>query len=185
MTVEIENNVSKFTRKVYSASDNELYKAVMKAGGLVKRDAQRGSPSKKISNSIGVIGKNPKGSGPEANIGVKRGSKGWYGKFFETGAKGHEIKPKNGKVLAFTQSSGSAEFANSRGTLKKLKYFRTKSGYTLDANEAKIYFKRVDHPGIASRPFLRPAFDRNKTEIIKTVGDAIRRITVQGGTLID
>lgn len=185
MKASIQNNVSSFIKGVRGTAPDNLYKAVMKAGGLVKKEAQRGAPSNKVANSVGVVGKNPQGGGPESHVGVKRKSRGWYGKFFETGTDEHEIKPKNGKVLAILQVAGVAEFTNRRGNLKRLKYYRTKSGYTLDAGKAKIFFKKVDHPGMPAKPFLRPAFERSKPEIVKIVGDAINRINVQGGTLID
>ncbi|MCM0760668.1 hypothetical protein M7775_19135 [Sporomusa sphaeroides DSM 2875] len=176
MKASITNNVGKFAKKAYSAADKTIFQAVMKAGGLVKKEAQQGARSRKIANAYKVVGRNPKNTGPEAHIGIQRGAKGWYGKFFETGTKDHDIKPKKGKMLAFATLEGIGEFANSKGKVKRLNYYRFKGGYTLNANEARVYAFKVHHPGMEAEPNLQPALIRKQTEISKVIGEAAVKI---------
>jgi len=71
----------------------------------------------------------------------------WYYQFFETGVQPHEIKAKRKAALAFPYQGRGEE-----GTVTK----------------------RVSHPGMAARPFLRPAFDAKKGEAEDAVGDELR-----------
>lgn len=64
--------------------------------------------------------------------------------FFETGASGHEIDGKDKQALAFMQGG------------------------------AKLVRGSVRHPGIAARPFLRPAFDSKKETAVDTAGSVWR-----------
>lgn len=70
----------------------------------------------------------------------------WYYRFIEMGAQPHEISPKNAKALKLVGGSGSEEVG---------------------------FAARVGHPGMAARPFLRPAVDSNKEKVARVIGDVI------------
>ena len=77
----------------------------------------------------------------------------WYWRFFELGAKTHEIpykaKTKKKKIV------------------KPLVF----EGYV-----GIVRIKSVNHPGMAARPFLRPALDERKDEAIRTMGEIVRKM---------
>lgn len=64
----------------------------------------------------------------------------FYARFIEFGTKGHEIKPVSGKALSFDALGGDGEI-----------------------------FGAVDHPGQPARPFMQPAYDTNKDEILRMI----------------
>lgn len=67
----------------------------------------------------------------------------WHYKFFETGARPHEIA--GSPVLAF-EAGGNA-----------------------------VVVPSVHHPGMAAKPFLRPAHDGRREQATDAVGDALRQ----------
>jgi len=71
----------------------------------------------------------------------------WYWRFLETGAAGHGISPRSKKALAF------------------------------EVDGELVMAWAVKHPGMAAKPFLRPAFDREKDNATKTVGENIKQVT--------
>lgn len=167
----VTNNVTPVVQEVKRKVPDRMYKAVAKAGGIVKKGAAILSPSRRISISLKVMMSRENGQAI-SRTGIKRKSKGWYGKFLEKGTEKHDIKPKTkGGKLAWAAESGQAQF----GGKKKLQtYYRAKSGkYTTDISEANmIYARGVRHPGIKAKPFLRPAYEVNKKIIKDTIADA-------------
>lgn len=71
----------------------------------------------------------------------------WYWRFLETGAIGHDISPRSKKALAF------------------------------DVDGERVMAWAVEHPGMAAKPFLRPAFDKEKDNATKAVGESIKQVT--------
>jgi len=71
----------------------------------------------------------------------------WYWRFLETGAVGHGISPRSKKALAF------------------------------EVDGERVMAWAVKHPGMAAKPFLRPAFDREKDNATDAVGENIRQVT--------
>jgi HK97 gp10 family phage protein len=70
----------------------------------------------------------------------------WYYQFFELGAGRHTIGPHKKKAIRFPGAEG----------------------------EEMVRF-RVTHPGMAARPFLRPALDGQKANAVEAVGDELQR----------
>jgi len=70
----------------------------------------------------------------------------WHWRFLETGATAHEIKARNASTLYFEGDSGP------------------------------VFVKVVHHPGMAARPFLRPAYDETRREIEQRLGDYLRKV---------
>lgn len=170
LKTDITNNINKAVPNIKQKIPSNMFKAVMKCGGLVKIEAASRAPSRKIANAIKVIGRNIDGS-PESNTGFSKSAKGWYGKFFESGAKKHDIKPKNGKVLTWLRVGGTAEFA---GKKTAAKYYITKDGqHSLDADSSRNFITIVHHPGMKKNPFLVPSYQTKAQEIKQIIGDAV------------
>lgn len=181
MKTKIQNNVGKFAKKVYSAADKAIFRAVMQGGGLVKKEAASRGPTPKYGKALKVVGKNPKG-GPEAHVGISRKSKHWYLKFFDSGTKRHKIKPKNGKFLSWiTTAGGKVEFIGRTGRKVMAKYYVTKDGkYTFDKSEQGWTFaKSVNHPGMEKKPALKPAFQAKIPEIQEVIADTNEKLLVK------
>ncbi len=71
----------------------------------------------------------------------------WYWMFLETGATEHPITPRRKKALAF------------------------------DVDGERVMAWAVKHPGMAARPFLRPAFDAEQANAKDMVGEHIKQVT--------
>ena len=70
----------------------------------------------------------------------------WYYRFAETGAGRHEIKAAPGGALVF------------------------------EGREDTQFAKKVDHPGFAARPFLRPAIEGRQSDATHAAAAELRRI---------
>ena len=70
----------------------------------------------------------------------------WYYQFFELGAGRHTIGPHRKKAIRFPGAEG----------------------------QEMVRFG-VTHPGMAPRPFLRPALDGQKANAVEAVGDELQR----------
>jgi len=70
----------------------------------------------------------------------------FYGAIVEAGAAPHEIRPRAGGLLRFTLAGKT------------------------------IFTRKVQHPGFAPRPFLRPSAEQHLPDLKATVGDILRRI---------
>ena len=69
--------------------------------------------------------------------------------FFEVGTRPHVIKPKDRKGLAFLGRAG------------------------------QIVRRSVKHPGMAARPFLRPAMDASKDQAVEAVKSELQAVIVR------
>lgn len=47
------------------------------------------------------------------------------------------------------------------------------------AGNGRIFGKKVNHPGVTPRPFLKPALERNTTQVLQTFGDTLNRLIQQ------
>lgn len=74
----------------------------------------------------------------------------WYWQFWETGAAAHRIRAKRAKALTF------------------------------DAGGEQLFRRLVSHPGMAARPFLRPAFDEGKGAAIREATRVLRQAVERG-----
>lgn len=70
----------------------------------------------------------------------------WYYRFFEFGATVHEIKAKKALALLFPGQNGD------------------------------VFAKKVEHTGMAARPFLRPAMDTRKDDATRAAGETFRQV---------
>lgn len=182
MKTEIQNNVPKYARRASGLAPDRITKAVLKAGGVVKRDAQARAPYKNIANAIKVVLGRANGSIPEAVVGVKRGKKGekiaWYGKFFESGTTPHKIAPKKAKRLAWPVEAGHFNVKMKSGKVRMKKFYsQGVAGLTAKVGAADwVYLKKgmsVNHPGMKAKPFLKPADIATKPQQKAIIADAI------------
>lgn len=79
----------------------------------------------------------------------------------ELGSAAHPITA-HGKALAIPIAGGRIKSTGTKAFGKRI------------AKGDILFRKTVNHPGNAPRPFLRPAFKRNKAAILKTFRDAYR-----------
>jgi hypothetical protein len=176
----IKNNIKTTTAAINRRRPSALYQAVMKGGGLVKTEAQHRLKTQKFASSLKVVGKNA--NNPEAHVGIKRKSKYWFAKFEESGTKKHTIKPKKAKFLSFAVAKGRIEMVVVKRKKQKIEthnYYQSKSGAnTLEVSESAnwIKTKQVNHPGMKSSPFLKPAYESKKEEIKGVLADAVLKV---------
>lgn len=78
-----------------------------------------------------------------ASVSVGPDKEHWFYRFFETGAQPHEIGPKR------------------RSQLKAIRF------------DGNVIVAIVEHPGMAARPFLRPALADNEARVAAAVGEAL------------
>jgi len=78
-------------------------------------------------------------------VGIGPDAAHWYYQFFETGAGAHPIDPTKKKALAFA------------------------------GREGEVVRFHVGHPGMAAKPFLRPAIDSQKDAAVAATGDELRK----------
>jgi HK97 gp10 family phage protein len=81
-----------------------------------------------------------------AEIAIGPDGEHWYYQFFELGAGRHTIGPHSKKAIRFPGAEG----------------------------QEMVRFG-VTHPGMAARPFLRPALDGQKGAAVEAVGDELQR----------
>lgn len=189
MRAEIQNNVPKYARRASGLAPGRIQKAVNKAGGVVKRDAQSRAQYKNVANAIIVA----EGSGrrqidknmPEARVGFKRGKKGdktaWYGKFFETGTRSHKIAPKNWSgQLSWPVEAGHFNVKMKSGKIRMKKFYSQGAGLTTKIKAADwVYLKKgmtVNHPGMQAKPMLIPAREAKKEEVKNIIADAVLKV---------
>lgn len=84
-----------------------------------------------------------------AEVSIGPDSDHWYYKFFEFGASAHQITAKDASALVFQGSQGIVRIG------------------------------RVSHPGMAARPFLRPAMTQQKSAATQAAGNEFKRILVK------
>lgn len=80
-----------------------------------------------------------------AEVNIGPDKEHWYYQFFETGATQHEITPHAKRVLAF------------------------------EGRHGLVITKKVKHPGIPAKPFLRPAMQNQQDEARETAGRVFRQ----------
>lgn len=89
-------------------------------------------------------------SGKKVRVDIGPDKKHWYHRFFEFGADRHEIKPKRAKRLRF------------------------------EIGDVFVFARAVQHPGMAAKPFLRPAMDEHQGQAVAAVGDVLRGAVERG-----
>lgn len=79
----------------------------------------------------------------------------WYFRYFETGATRHEISAAPGGALVF------------------------------EGDRGRVVIAQVNHPGMAARPWLRPAFDATKGEATEAVGASLKEAIEKRKAIVD
>ena len=148
-----------------------LQKAVYAGAVVVRNEAKaRASRSSGQLASQGIIARVDRKTDwytKKYQIGLHR-KYGWYGRFLEFGTSPHEISARYYQKVRRI-GSGRVKGRNTkvftrRGSGARALHF----GY--GAGSMGRYAVRVQHPGIKPRPFLRPAFDNNTSQIIAAIG---------------
>jgi len=177
MEVRNMRQVTRLARMMPDAVNARMIRLVGKYGRRVERDAKRAAPVntgqlKSSINTILEVGRYD----IRARVGTDV-EHGWYQEY-GTGLHGprkrrYPIVPKRAKVLAIPIRAG-------RTKAGKVKYLRiTKRGRvsttTRYERAQKIFRKSVMHPGVAPRPFLRPAFWKNVRGFRRELSQIIAR----------
>lgn len=92
-----------------------------------------------------------------------------------------------GPEIELEMEKGSGKATATIGPAKKKWYYRffelgtgvgtrsTKGRFVFRGEDGRLRIVReIDHPGMAARPFLRPAFDEGQDEAVGKAGDALR-----------
>ena len=93
-----------------------------------------------------MVAEEVKVSDAAVEVGIGPDKDHWYYQFFETGAGRHPIGPESKKAIRFPGAEGQ-----------------------------ELVRFGVTHPGMAARPFLRPALDGQKAEAVRALGQELRR----------
>ena len=188
----VKNNISKVSRDIRKGAPGTMARAVNKGAGIVKRDAQSRAPTPRIGAALKVVSATD--NNLEAKVGFKRGQKGkniaWFGKFFETGTKAHDVEAKPGSSLAIPLRAGKEEYTTKKGKVKTRSLYYTSNGKKtsrkritmkgpdgksvrkLNPNLKFSYFQKVNVEGVKKDPFLIPAKEARKDECRMIIGDA-------------
>ena len=86
----------------------------------------------------------------QVRVDIGSDKKHWHHMFFELGADPHEITPRVRRTLKF------------------------------EVGESEIFARAVQHPGMAAKPFLRPAIDERQEQAVAAVGDVLRGAVERG-----
>lgn len=137
-----------------AARKEVIEKALLAGGGIIHTAAQSRAPGpillkiiggrslrKKVDPKFSYV---VKSNGKFAAIGPD--SKHWYYRFFEFGAKPHDIQPRRSGVLRFEGPDGEVFAA-----------------------------RAVRSGGVKMRPFLRPAVDGQGENAVLAMGDVLKR----------
>lgn len=116
---------------------SELRRATVAGAQIIETIAQALAPGPHIGHAV------VSASAEQVVVEIGPKKSHWYYRFFETGARPHEIRGK--PLLAFEGGGGL------------------------------IITPRVNHPGMAAQPFLRPAADSNEDAVQNEMGQALRR----------
>lgn len=144
MSFELDWNFEELD-KVLAAIDQSVF------GTAVKNAAWAGAgvieeAAKRYAPGPHIIRVSVSESNSVVEIAIGPDEDHWYYVFFETGVSAHEIPvAKNqGEVILHFQGSGG-----------------------------DVYVYKVSHPGMAAKPFMRPAVDTSREKAMRTVGQEL------------
>lgn len=136
--------------------------ALRAAAAPVLKQAKVNAPNKRVRRSLSSV-VNSRGGTYLARVGPRKGN-ARLATLFERGVKPHVIRPRKKTVLAAL-----------RGTLRR--GVRSRRITLNTANYSWTFFGRaVQHPGMAARPFLRPALPSAWPEGQRKFNSALRAI---------
>ena len=123
-------------------------RAEVKAAALAGAAVIESATSAKARGELGVSAATVQGRAGTVTVSVGPEKDDWYYRFFEFGAAPHMIRPKAGKGRRYLIFQGG---------------------------QGRVYTRRVHHPGMQARPFLRPGFDEAHGDATDAVGAALKK----------
>ncbi len=143
-------------RNIHKTMDNQLKPAMQQAADLVLGDMRQLIP-KDTGAAANALEAFVAKSGLDAQIGIrgkKKQREFYYLRFVEYGTKGTQGKKRNGSL-------------NRRGQNNRMRRDTNKS------DGESFFGKYPDIPALPARPFMGPAMDMNRDEIITIIRGAI------------
>lgn len=102
---------------------------------------------------------------PKQKLGVLVGpGRAFYAMFLEWGAKAHKIEPMGLRPVRFPKRVSSEQRAALRGKAPRM---------LADYTTGRFFGKKVNHPGVKKRPFLGPALQESKQEMVTAFGRSL------------
>ena len=161
---KIEANIMRSALRAGAREVLEKAKSNLSSIGSVKSGALR--DSLRISTGIkkGVVTAKLKSGGDPANTAI------WV----EYGTAAHYIKVSDKDRPTRTKRNGTVKMVSMKTTNKMI------ASGSLVIN-GRFVGESVHHPGARPKPFLRPALDSSAGDVLRAVGESIkRRLTKQG-----
>ena len=87
------------------------------------------------------------------------GSSVKHARYLEDGTKPHEIVPVRAKALSWKPRGGSVEHLVA----------------VANVSGKRVFTMRVHHPGTKARPWLRPAFEKDRPKFLRAIPKAVRK----------
>lgn len=176
MSVHGGNKAKKIFANASRQAETAVERALIRGALLIERDAKILAPVDTGRLRASITHRLEGNSGKPS---IVVGTNVEYAKAVEFGHSGMTILPKNKKALSWIpKAAGVGEFQGSNGKTVRKRYYKTKDGsYTLNSEDARVFAKKVVIPPRAARPFLHPAFRKNKENIRKMIADVIRKET--------
>lgn len=174
MSFYVDVKKGKFKAAMRALSEQPTSKieaALLKGGKIVANDAKSEAPPGKIPKNITYVLTGAGTKEVEVTVGLPK--KIFWAHFVEFGTSGHEIEPKNKEALSWVPKIGKFEFQGKKKVVKKMVYRKADGSYTTDKSDARIIVMKVDHPGGPAKPFLFPAYNRNKPKIKEMLASAM------------
>lgn len=161
--------------------EKNVLRGALRAGANVIRDEARANVPVKSGKLRRAIKTDTVTDGGLIKARVKlRGQHSFIGVFLEYGVAPHLITAGDSPYTARTLNSRIKKGGFERRENGLLKIFgyeydrrvRTKNGTEVRSMTINKHFVRgaVEHPGVAARPFLRPALDTRANEALRAVG---------------
>lgn len=115
---------------------------------------------------------NEKVEGGRAEVSVGPDKEHWHYQFSETGAEGHEIA--SGRTARHNLRVATPGAKPSKSALQQVS---NKTRLAFQGRDGLMIRRRVKHPGIPARPFLRPAIDakQNRDAARDAAGKVFRK----------
>lgn len=130
---ELHEKLSRLGDRVRAAND----RAARAAEAPILAEALSGAPGPHVM----ALQSKRASTEDQAVVDIGPTKEKWFYQFFETGAMGHVIKAKKGKVLAF------------------------------EGRKGLVVIGAVQHPGMKKKPFLKKAMTDNRDLATKIAGD--------------
>jgi HK97 gp10 family phage protein len=110
---------------------------------------------------------NEKIDGGTAEVDIGFDEEKWYLRFFEFGSSTHEVTGKKENYVSFKHRKSKKNQAPEQRKVVGSLAFEGRNGL--------IITKSVEHPGMAAKPFLRPAADSKQDAARDAAGEVFRK----------